>query len=333
MRLVTLLLALVFAGTATAAPTCLGPSPYVKKADSPFDLSNVGVDFFFDDFEGPDRPAGATASTGTLVGFPASIIDSVDEDDGTIDGSGLMGHTWFSGAGSTGVRFTFDAQTLGGLPTAAGIVWTDGGGDGTVSFEAVAADGTTVICATGPVSDPGVFPDGSNNGETAEDRFFGLYDPDGITSILLSNSSGGIEMDHLQFGLVGLAGATTTTTTPTTSTTLPGACVTAPTYESILCRLDLLVADVTAAGDLGRLQRGLVKSVSKARRQAGKAAEASTGKKAKNRLKKCAKTLQSFRHKLDSNNAKKIIPQGTRDGFRTRAEEIGTDVVALRGTL
>ena len=278
-----------------------------------------------------------TASTGSLIGFPASIIDSVDEDDGTIDGSGLMGHSWFSGGGSTGVRWTFDSVTLGGLPTAAGIVWTDGGGGGTVSFEAVAADGTTVICASGPVSDPGVFPDNTNNGETGEDRFFGLYDPDGISSILLSNSSGGIEMDHIQFGLVGLASSSTTTTigsTSTTTTTLAGSCVVAPTYESILCRIDLLVTDVTNAGDLGRLKQGILNAVTKARTQAAKAAAPGTKTKVqKNQLKKCAKSLESFRHKLDSNNAKKIIPQATRDAFRQRAADIKVDVVALRGTL
>jgi hypothetical protein len=326
---------LSIAVAAAAAPTCLGPLPYVKKADSPFDLSNVGVNFFFDDFESPTRAPGVTASTGSLIGFPQSIIDSVDEDDGVIDGSGLMGHSWFSGGGSTGVRWTFDAGVLGGLPTAAGIVWTDGGADGTVSFEAVAADGTTVLCATGPVSEPGVFPDNSNDGETAEDRFFGLYEPGGISSILLSNSSGGIEMDHIQFGLVGLATTSTTVaSTSTTTTTLAGGCVVAPTYESILCRIDLLIADATSASDLGRLKQGILNAITKARKQAGRAAAPETKSKvAKNQLKKCAKSLESFRHKLDSNNAKKIIPQATRDDFRQRAADIKTDVVTLRGTL
>lgn len=334
MKRFAIALVLSLAVGASAAPTCLGPTPYVKKADSPFDLSNVGVDFFFDDFEGPTRAAGATPSTGSLVGFPSSIIDSVDEDDGTIDGSGLMGHSWFSGDGAAGVRWTFDAGTLGGLPTAAGIVWTDGGSGGTVSFEAVAADGTTVLCASGPVSDPGVFPDASNNGETAEDRFFGLYEPGGISSILLSNSSGGIEMDHLQFGSVGLATTTTTSaSTSTTTTTLAGGCAVAPTYESILCRIDLLVADVTAAGDLGRLRQGILNAITKARKQAARAAQAGTGKIAKNQLKKCAKSLESFRHKLDSHSAKKIVPQATRDAFRQRAADVKTDVGTLRGTL
>lgn len=31
-------------------------------------------------------------------------------------------------------------------------------------------------------------------------RFFGVQDPAGITAVKLLNSSGGIELDHLQFG-------------------------------------------------------------------------------------------------------------------------------------
>jgi hypothetical protein len=38
-------------------------------------------------------------------------------------------------------------------------------------------------------------------GETAEDRFFGVKDPRGIIAIKLSNSAGGIEVDHVQFGV------------------------------------------------------------------------------------------------------------------------------------
>lgn len=328
-------LVLSFAASVTAAPTCLGPVPYVKKADSPFDLSNVGVNFFFDDFEGPTRAAGVTPSAGSLIGpMQSGIVDSVDEDDGTIDGSGLQGHSWFSGDGSTGIRWTFDAQALGGLPTAAGIVWTDGAGE--VSFEAVAADGTTVLCASGPVSEPGVFPDSSSNGETAEDRFFGIYEAGGISSIVLSNSGGGIELDHLQFGAVGLAGTSTTTTTTSpapTTTTEPGACGSEATFASILCRLDALVADTGNASDLGRLKQGIVNAVKKARKQAGKAASAGAGKVARTQLKKAAKSLDTFRHKLDSNNAKRLIPQPTREGFRSRAADIHDDVNTLRGTL
>jgi hypothetical protein len=43
-------------------------------------------------------------------------------------------------------------------------------------------------------------PDGSASGTTAEDRFLGVTDAGGIKAIRISNSSGGIELDHIQYG-------------------------------------------------------------------------------------------------------------------------------------
>lgn len=320
---------------AFAAPTCLGPTAYVKKADSPFDLSGVGVNFLFDDFEGDTRIAGVTASAGSRIGPQQSgIVDSVDEDDGVLDGSGLQGHSWFSGSGSGGIRFTFDAQVFGGLPTAAGIVWTDGAG--TVSFEAMAADGTTVICPIGPVSDPG-FPDGSSNGGTAEDRFFGVFESTGISSIRLSNSGGGIELDHIQFGQVGLATATTTSTVTTgtsTSTTTPaGGCIRAATFDSILCLLDQLIADTGSASDLGRFETGQVNRATRARKQAGQARDARKAKVARSQVKKAAKTLQAFERTLRSNNGKRVIPAATRERLGLASSGIRQLLTAVRATL
>src|SRR6185369_8584782 len=150
----------------------------------------------------------------------------------------------------------------------------------------------------------------------------------------ISNTGGGIEVDHLQFGAVGLAGSTTTSpgTSTTTTTMLAGTCTIAPTYESILCRLDELIADVSQASDLGRLKQGIAQAVAKARKQVAKA-EGGSSKVAKNQLKKAAKSLDTFRHKLDSNNAKRLIPKPTRDGLRSRAADIRTDVNTLRGML
>jgi uncharacterized repeat protein (TIGR01451 family) len=55
----------------------------------------------------------------------------------------------------------------------------------------------------GPVS----IADGSNAGTTGEDRFFGVTNVGGISAIKISNSSGGIEVDHLQYGLYTVPGA------------------------------------------------------------------------------------------------------------------------------
>jgi hypothetical protein len=142
-----------------------------------------------------------TPSAGAPFG-PGGITDSVDEDDGAVDGSGLAGNSFFSGSGATGISFEFDATVLGSLPSHAGIVWTDGAG--TISFEAFDGNGDS-LGTIGPFSEAGS-PDGSFTGGTAEDRFFGFADAaDGISRIFISNTSGGIEVDHLQFGGFGVS--------------------------------------------------------------------------------------------------------------------------------
>ncbi|MDZ7412954.1 MAG: PEP-CTERM sorting domain-containing protein [candidate division KSB1 bacterium] len=154
----------------------------------------------------------ASAGSGvTSVVFGPSVHDSVDADDGVIDGSGLRGDSFFSPSGAAGVRFNFNAAVLGSLPTHAGLVWTDGAGQ--VTFQAFGPDGAgqvtfqafgpggNLLGTIGPTSQPGVSPDNSVNGETAEDRFFGVTDAGGISALFISNSAGGIEVDHLQFGL------------------------------------------------------------------------------------------------------------------------------------
>src|SRR5512138_1593890 len=86
------------AATASAATTTYGPTPYLSSADSPF----AGVSFTYfhlEDFEDHllNTP-GVTGSDGGVasVVFGPSIHDSVDGDDGSIDGSGLNGDDWFS---------------------------------------------------------------------------------------------------------------------------------------------------------------------------------------------------------------------------------------------
>lgn len=163
------------------ADTLLGPTAYLSFADSPFDGLSFSY-FHLEDFEDHllNTP-GVTGSAGgvTSVVFGPAIHDSVDFDDGVIDGSGLDGDSWFSGSGAAGVTFTFNAGTLGSLPTHAGIVWTDGAG--TVTFKAFGPLNVP-LGTIGPVSDAS-FPDGGVSGTTAEDRFFGIIAPGGISSI------------------------------------------------------------------------------------------------------------------------------------------------------
>lgn len=183
----------------------LGPTPYLSFADSPFNGGAFGA-FYLEDFEdGALNTPGATASAGWSVLGPGVFTDSVDADDGTIDGSGAAGHSFFSAGTQSSLTITFDAAALGGsLPTVAGIVWTDVGsvGSGTTGF------GPVLFSATGPGGIPlgsiGPFTlgDGSAAGGTAEDRFFGVTSAAGISSITISMSNSvDWEVDHLQYGI------------------------------------------------------------------------------------------------------------------------------------
>ena len=114
-------------------PQFLGPTPYLSKADSPFLTDLNAGNMYLEDFEcGVLTVPGVALSDGTIIppGFEG-LIDSVDADDGVIDGSGLGGHSLFTGSGLTGITFTFNQTTLGAFPTKAGLVWTDGGGTAT----------------------------------------------------------------------------------------------------------------------------------------------------------------------------------------------------------
>lgn len=172
----------------------LGPTSYTSYANSPFN-GQVFSYFHLEDFEDHllNTP-GVTASAGQVAStiFPGHI-DSVDADDGVIDGNGSSGDDYFSSPGSAGIDFTFNAATLGALPSHVGIVWTDG--EGTTSFEAFDAANIS-LGVVGPIA----IADGSSFGTTAEDRFFGVTHAGGISRIVIRNSSGGIEVDHLQYG-------------------------------------------------------------------------------------------------------------------------------------
>lgn len=188
--------ALALTSPVQATWTLFGPTPYLQASDSP--IVATGMDYFYlEDFEDfALNTPGVTASAGysTKPTWDASVTDSVDGDDGVIDGHGNNGNSWFSPDGGTGVTFTFDAGVLGSFPTHVGIVWTDGVDP--MGFEAYDAHGALIgsIVATG-------IADGVSTGTTAEDRFFGMIYDDGISKIrLYAGAAGGIEMDHLQYG-------------------------------------------------------------------------------------------------------------------------------------
>lgn len=208
-RLLTrLTLATLLTGGASlpaGAATFVGAEPYFSFADSSF--AGIVFDGYFhlEDFEDGllNTPGVSSTSGGSVIG-PSAQTDSVDADDGDIDGSGSGGHSFFSGfpGGTDSFTFEFDANVLGRLPTHVGIVWTDVGaatpttGFGSVGFSAFGPGGSLggLVSIT--------LGDGSTFGATDEDHFFGVIDPLGVSRIIVSMAgiSSDWEVDHLQYG-------------------------------------------------------------------------------------------------------------------------------------
>jgi len=172
-----------YAGLATAqTPTFFGPTPYLQQSDTPagFSALPVVLENFEDGVRDPDL-----ATAASITG-PGGLTDSVDIDDGVINGSGTAGRSAFS---CSPVRITFSSR-----PVSAAMVWTDGGSATSVTFEAFDRAGLSL-----GTHGPFVLGDNSNFGETAEDRFFGVRYAPGISSILMTHTSGCYEIDHVQW--------------------------------------------------------------------------------------------------------------------------------------
>ncbi|MEZ4702498.1 MAG: T9SS type A sorting domain-containing protein [Rhodothermales bacterium] len=208
MKYVTALFALLFvAGLPAAHAQLLGPiggsgadGEYNQAADSPFFLLDFSTGYFYlENFEEDFDVPGVTTDQGNKVSinYGPNQHDSVDSDDGVVDGNGLDGDNWYYDTGSIGVTWTFDATVLPALPTHAGIVWTDGEGD--IVFEAFDAEGNSLGTVTGMHACCGT------SGTTADDRFYGVIDAGGISAIKISNAGGGIELDHLQYGRMDIS--------------------------------------------------------------------------------------------------------------------------------
>ncbi len=159
-----------------------GPTQYLQFSDSPFYGLSFNT-FYLEDFEdGLLNTPGVSVNAGFLSssGFPATSVDSVDADDGVIDGdnTGAVGDSWWA-PGIPGTTFTFNQGALGSLPTHVGIVWTDG--VNLTTFSAFDGNGT-LLGTIGPVA---LGVPNQYTGETAEDRFFGVSDLCGIGSITI----------------------------------------------------------------------------------------------------------------------------------------------------
>jgi hypothetical protein len=133
-----------------------------------------------------------TASAGGVQG-PGPDTDSVDADDGTLDGSGHAGHDFLVPDGAAGVTFTFDASVLGTLPTRVGVVWTNGAG--ATTFEAFDAHGASL----GTIGPTTLAPPAAL-GTAGVARFLGVTHAGGVSAITIRNAGGSLQLDHLQYG-------------------------------------------------------------------------------------------------------------------------------------
>ena len=173
--------------------------PYQSRDDIPRGFYAGGGPAALEDFEDDMLDFDVEASAGIIVN-PGGVTDSVDADDGELDGRGINGHSWFQSMGRDGVMFTFPSMV-----TAAGIVWTDANTnlneEPPFVFEVFGPD--MVSLGSIRAEDLG---DGEIDGGTEEDRFFGVQDVNGIIAIQVRTIDGpgvfssAFEVDHLQFG-------------------------------------------------------------------------------------------------------------------------------------
>jgi hypothetical protein len=136
--------------TCRAGIIFLGPTPYLSAADSPFPVFG-NPSFFLEDFEdgvlstpGVLLPSDPNAR-GHILPSGQPLTNSVDADDGIIDGMGRFGRAWMSSVYTTNlvdpptsssyISFSFDAAQLDFLPNAIGFAWTYGRPNSTVRLD------------------------------------------------------------------------------------------------------------------------------------------------------------------------------------------------------
>ena len=194
-------LIMVLAGSTNAEVIVLGPTPYLSIDDSLFDLSGLGSTFFLDDLE-DNRVSFGLLTNGTITP-PGLTTDSVDADDGAIDGFGNGGHslesTSFTVHPTSPLTFVtsyvFSFSGLASSVNAFGFVWTD-------AFE---FSDLTISANNQHWNFPGSM-DATNAGTTLEDRFVGIISTSALNVVEVRCWSYGLlgdrcELDHIQFGI------------------------------------------------------------------------------------------------------------------------------------
>jgi hypothetical protein len=188
----------------------LPPSPYFSLADSPLVDMNDGT-FIFEDFEDGslDLPVGVVGYPG-LIMEPSPFTDSVDGDDGIVDGSGSEGKSYRPALISVGFtnpptyttiyQLNFTSTEPSGLPTAVGLVITDGLPDSRITVTARDRNGVNTFVHYSDINF-----DMNSSGSTFEDRFVGVTNALGMREVAFAHHWMGfphearVEIDHLQF--------------------------------------------------------------------------------------------------------------------------------------
>ena len=200
---------------ARAEVTFLGPTSYLSAADSPFAEYLKGPDFYLEDFEdgefnspGIILPSDPRAR-GVILSPSEAFTNSVDADDGQVDGSGRMGSALASSVFTTNlvdpptissyVSLSFDIDQLGYLPTEFGFVWTYGESNSVVRIDVYGSHPQETAFKIYAGIGSGVDDD------TGDDRFFGVSATFGIAAVQITSSYMGnpsfFELDHVQYGL------------------------------------------------------------------------------------------------------------------------------------
>jgi PKD domain len=231
---------LLTTGIAQAATIALGPLPYRSFENR---AATPEISPFSKNYDGQSGPFGPLAScsggrcvTGIngakplyfyledlrdgMVNMPGLTVspltiapgDSVDEDDGTVNGNGAAPFSLRSNdSNNPRVELRFDGSVLGKLPTHVGVVLTDGNKDAKTRVDVYDASNTLVGTTNANLTNS--FLDGSpNGGGTGEDRFFGFISPQGIASMTVDSIKGGAKgslaftLDHIQYGFDPVTG-------------------------------------------------------------------------------------------------------------------------------
>ena len=178
--------------TIATGATCV--VSYLSAADIPADFYASGAPTFLEDLEDNSIDGGLSITGPSFrIVAPGFNADSVDADDGVIDGDGTGGRSAFTSAHSGDQVITFPSPQ-----TAVGLVLTDGLG----SWEVDAYDAANALVATGGTVEL-VAP---HTGETAEDAFVGFHHGAGIAKLVARKTSAGnsgLETDHIQYGDAG----------------------------------------------------------------------------------------------------------------------------------